>query len=548
MKKSLFIALLIAILSAQAGFSQQNVGIGTNTPDGSSILDLTATDKGVLVPRMTTVERIAIATPATGLLVYDNDFMQFWYFDGTQWVPLQSGAQGPTGPTGPIGPTGVNGLQGVTGPTGDQGLQGIQGVTGPSGDQGLQGLQGVTGPTGDVGLQGVQGPTGADGAQNAWALIGNAGTADGVNFLGTIDNVPFNIKVNNEKAGRIDQAGPTYFGYLAGNVNIDSSTTAFGYQALTANTSGKWNSALGYQALATNTSGICNTAIGLRSLQNNTIGDDNVAIAPRALQSNTSGNRNFACGVAALICNSIGSDNVAIGMSSQYFNTIGNENTAVGERALYMNPSGNSNTAIGYVAGVGAPGVIFNQCTFIGANSTPIYARTNITMLGYGITDWECTGDNQVLLGNTAVTQIRAAVTGITAYSDARYKSNVKENVKGMDFIMNLRPVTYNTNPKELHNIWGSPDSLTQNIDFTDAQNRTSIGFLAQDVEAAAKASGFDFPGIDVPQNSNEVYTLRYTDFIMPMVKGMQEQQAMIEELLEQNANLLKRVEELEKR
>lgn len=49
------------------------------------------------------------------------------------------------------------------------------------------------------------------------------------------------------------------------------------------------------------------------------------------------------------------------------------------------------------------------------------------------------------------------------------------------------------------------------------------IGFLAQDVEKAAKESGFNFPGIDVPRNDKEVYSLRYVDFIMPMVKAIQE-------------------------
>lgn len=49
------------------------------------------------------------------------------------------------------------------------------------------------------------------------------------------------------------------------------------------------------------------------------------------------------------------------------------------------------------------------------------------------------------------------------------------------------------------------------------------IGFLAQDVQKAAEESGFDFPGIDIPKNEKEVYSLRYSDFIMPMIKAIQE-------------------------
>src|SRR5690348_9325409 len=50
-----------------------NVGIGTVSPDNSALLDLTSTSRGLLIPRMTEVQRRAIASPATGLLVYETD-------------------------------------------------------------------------------------------------------------------------------------------------------------------------------------------------------------------------------------------------------------------------------------------------------------------------------------------------------------------------------------------------------------------------------------------------------------------------------------------
>jgi hypothetical protein len=130
-KKKILNALLLACFFAMfigmqmPAQAQQNVGIGITTPDASAILDLTATDKGMLVPRMNTAQRTAIATPATGLLVYDTDFAMFWYFDGTQWIPISAGMQGPTGPTGTAG---------VAGPTGPQGTQGPIGPTGEAGD------------------------------------------------------------------------------------------------------------------------------------------------------------------------------------------------------------------------------------------------------------------------------------------------------------------------------------------------------------------------------------------------------------------------------
>lgn len=51
----------------------QNVGIGTQTPHASAMLDISSSTKGLLAPRMTTVQRIAISNPAKGLLVYDTD-------------------------------------------------------------------------------------------------------------------------------------------------------------------------------------------------------------------------------------------------------------------------------------------------------------------------------------------------------------------------------------------------------------------------------------------------------------------------------------------
>jgi hypothetical protein len=132
MKK--YIPLLLLCFLVSAIYAQNNVGIGTPTPDASSILDLSSSTKGFLAPRMTTVERTAIATPAPGLLVYDVTVGCYFYYNGA-WNSLCQ----LSGPTGPVGATGV---QGVTGPTGPQGIQGI------TGSAGATGVQGITGPTG----------------------------------------------------------------------------------------------------------------------------------------------------------------------------------------------------------------------------------------------------------------------------------------------------------------------------------------------------------------------------------------------------------------
>jgi len=94
MKKFVFLNFLLAVLFCPQLFAQQNVGIGTNTPDNSALLDLTSVNKGLLIPRMTTAQRTAITAPATGLLVYDSNLQQFWYFNGTQWTVVAGGGGG----------------------------------------------------------------------------------------------------------------------------------------------------------------------------------------------------------------------------------------------------------------------------------------------------------------------------------------------------------------------------------------------------------------------------------------------------------------------
>jgi hypothetical protein len=63
-----------------------NVGIGTAAPVSSAKLELSSTTQGFLPPRMSTTERLAIASPATGLMVYDTTLNQMAYFNGTLWV------------------------------------------------------------------------------------------------------------------------------------------------------------------------------------------------------------------------------------------------------------------------------------------------------------------------------------------------------------------------------------------------------------------------------------------------------------------------------
>ena len=69
-------------------FSQ--VGIGTQNPHDSAMLEVAATDKGFLLPRMTSVQRNAISSPESGLQVYDVNTSSIWYFNGLFWSNSQA--------------------------------------------------------------------------------------------------------------------------------------------------------------------------------------------------------------------------------------------------------------------------------------------------------------------------------------------------------------------------------------------------------------------------------------------------------------------------
>lgn len=88
MKKELLI--LLFVLFSSFIFSQNNVGIGTATPNSKAKLDIFATDAGLLIPRLSTAQRLALLPNATdeGLMVYDITEHLFFYWDNAQWQPF----------------------------------------------------------------------------------------------------------------------------------------------------------------------------------------------------------------------------------------------------------------------------------------------------------------------------------------------------------------------------------------------------------------------------------------------------------------------------
>ncbi|TAL58731.1 MAG: hypothetical protein EPN85_10905 [Bacteroidetes bacterium] len=113
MKRTIILSSLFAISFLENGFAQ-NIAINTsgNAADPSALLDVNATNTGILIPRVNLISNtdaaVPIASPATGLLVYNTNTSMtngngagFYYWDGAKWTPLISGSSSVSGVTWP---------------------------------------------------------------------------------------------------------------------------------------------------------------------------------------------------------------------------------------------------------------------------------------------------------------------------------------------------------------------------------------------------------------------------------------------------------------
>lgn len=291
-----------------------------------------------------------------------------------------------------------------------------------------------------------------------------------------------------------------FIGSTAGLENRGAFNVGLGDNVLK-NNNGNWNTAIGDFCLENNDTGKYNTAVGRQALQNNVTGIENVATGHQALQNNTIGIENVAIGYRAIYENTQGNQNTAMGYQALHSNLTGNGNVAVGHSTLYENFTGMNNTAIGYQA--------FDTGEFF-ANSTAIGYNSNIT------------ASNQIRIGNSSVSSI-GGFEPWTTFSDKHLKNNIKKDIPGLGFITQLRPVSYQLDMESIAEWHETPDSLR---DFKSEAVKGSIrysGFLAQEVEEAAQEIGYEFSGVDAPKNEGDRYGLRYSQFVVPLVKAVQE-------------------------
>ena len=320
------------------------------------------------------------------------------------------------------------------------------------------------------------------------------------------------------------------------NITTASNNTAIGEDALCDLFSGSCNTAIGTSTMAGNTSGSNNVALGDSAMFYALSGDHNFALGQYTLYDNYGGDFNSAIGTAALQCNTTGSNNTALGYRALLNNTTGNDNTAIGECAIDSNVNGIGNTAFGnkalggnvtgnYNIAIGqCAGAYFaDGCTALSGSDDSIYIgrdtrakdHDDYNTIVIGLSACSC-GANTVKMGNGGITDACIQV-GWTTVSDERDKKDITDLDKGLTFIGDLKPKAF-----KMRAARGSRDT----------QGGCRYGFIAQEV---LETEG---TGIIVSDNNPDHLGMNQEFLIPILVKGMQEQQEIINDLRERVEHL----------
>ena len=226
-----------------------------------------------------------------------------------------------------------------------------------------------------------------------WNLSGNAGTVNGVNFIGTTDAQDLDIKTNNTLFFRFTQKGQLAFlntgesvfiGENAGEANDISITTRSTF--------------LGNNSGASNISGVDNSFFGANSGQSNTTGEKNSFFGSQSGVANLDGSKNSFFGESTGIQNTSGSDNSFFGQTSGSANTTGLSNTFLGSASGLNSSEGGENVFIGSTAG--RDNAAGNSNTYLGATSGALNTGNNNVFIGFGAGNGETTTSNTLIIQN----------------------------------------------------------------------------------------------------------------------------------------------------
>jgi hypothetical protein len=359
MKKSILLTFLL-LFSFLFFKATAQIGIGTSTPDKSAVLDVTGSDKGFLAPRMSSSQRKAIASPAKGLMVFDNDSSYFFYYDGNSWKSMRT--------VSVLSPWHRTGNKVLLNNNADSvGIGKIpKYVLDIKNAANVDSFYMISG----------QSVLSIKGGKNLFV-----GQASGKNNTGSVNQ---------------------FSGYQSGYSNTSGDSNLFnGYQSGYSNTTGIFNSFSGYKAGFSNTTGTQDVFIGPESGYSNTIGSDNYFAGVQAGYSNTTGSINYLSGYHAGFSNTTGSTNIFIGFNAGYTNTTGNSNLFIGTGAGYFNSTASNNLFMGLQSGFSNSTGSLNQ--FIGQQTG--YGNTsgsNNLFHGYQAGNKNTIGSNNQFVGYQA--------------------------------------------------------------------------------------------------------------------------------------------------
>ena len=371
--------------------STNNVGIGTNAPNASSILDLTSTTQGLGLPSMTTTQQNAIATPRTGLTIYNSTLLSPHFYNGSVWTGAwnKRGNSGTTAGTDFIGTTDnvdlvfrrnnvTSGWLNATNTSFGASSMPITTTSGGSTAFGVSALAALTSGNGND----------AFGWRSMFnCTTGGANVAYGRESLQTLTTGTNNVAV----------------GQSALQASNGSRNSALGYRAMFLNTTGNQNSAFGQQAVYANTTGSFNSGFGDGALESNSVGNSNSAFGHQA-SNRTTGAQNTSIGAGAAFWSTTGSNNTSVGFSSSLNLTTGANNTTLGTFAgRYLNASSN-NVYLGYGAGDQFSHNAGDKNLLVGYNAFPaVYAGSNQLNLGNVLWGVDCSGTGQTAAGSLSV-------------------------------------------------------------------------------------------------------------------------------------------------
>lgn len=525
--------LLALIAFSQNSYSQVAINSSGNSPDPSALLDISSSNKGLLIPRVAltgTTDNTTVPGAANGLMVINiatvSDVTPGLYVrSGGQWIRFAFG-----------------------------------------------------GSTGE-----------------AWNITGNSGTNITSNFIGTTDSVSLRFRVNGKIAGLIqrtdeinvggnthfgleaglntalltgyhnsyfgDDAGRSnisgvknsFFGNNAGYNNTESENSFFGNEAGYTNSTGYWNSFFGNRAGYANSTGDFNSFFG-ESAGINSTGNSNSFFGQYAGQSNVSGSGNTAIGhLADMTFNNL-QNATAIGyhanVNSSNSLVLGGYLTVDGEPVETKVGIGTSdpdtklevNGATGVTVRISSSGAgqnlefynsfsgadfrINNDGTLNFLRSTDNFTSTT-EIAAFTGTNVRPGADNAFNLGGSSYRWAEVwAANGTIQTSDERLKKDIRTMGPTLDKIGQLNPVYFRWENESLDN------------------GREHIGFVAQDLRQIIPQAVVDHEWVENPETGKREWIptanlgVNYSELIPVLVKAIQEQQAMIEQLQEENRRI----------